>query len=206
MLESLLQGLAEKSTWEWIAVILSIAYVLLAAKESIWCWPAAFVSTVIYTWLFYEVNLLMDSALNVYYMAMAIYGFIMWRGSNEDNAIQTLQITSWSVKQHSIAIICLTLLSLVIGWLVDNFTPADFAYLDSATTVFAVFTTWLVARKILENWLYWIVIDFVSIYLYFSKSMMPTAALFVVYVAIAIMGYFQWQRRFQEKLAIAPSS
>jgi nicotinamide mononucleotide transporter len=205
MLDAIIQGFADKSSWEWVAVVLALAYVILAAKENIWCWPAALGSTIIYTWLFYDVSLLMESALNVYYMVMAVYGFLMWRNGSNSASHNPLQISSWSLQKHLVCCAVLAVISLILGWIMSNYTHADFAYLDSATTVFAVFTTWLVAKKVLENWLYWIVIDFVSIYLYFSKSMMPTAALFVIYVVIAFMGYIQWQKRFQQNLTLATS-
>jgi nicotinamide mononucleotide transporter len=182
---------------ELFAVILSLAYVLLAAKENSWCWAAALISTIIYTFIFYDVYLWMDSLLQVYYMLMAIYGWYSWQkgkliaGEND----KTIEITSWSLPVHIKHIGLLTLISLIVGYLMANYSPAHFPYLDSITTVFAVYATYLVTQKILENWLYWVVIDFVSIYLYIEKGLVPTAALFVVYVFIAFAGYFSWRKQ-----------
>ena len=78
-----------------------------------------------------------------------------------------------------------------------NYTPADFPYLDTFTTVFAVFATYLVTQKVLENWLYWVVIDAVSIYLYQAKDLMPTVVLFSLYTVIATFGYFKWQNLYK---------
>ncbi len=78
----------------------------------------------------------------------------------------------------------------------DNYTSADFAYIDSATTVFAVFTTYMLAQKILENWLYWIVIDIVSIYIYMNKGFYLTSALFIAYTLLAYIAYLQWKREY----------
>jgi nicotinamide mononucleotide transporter len=183
---------------ELIAVIASLLYVVLAAKGNIWCWPAAILSTVLYTVIFYDVYLWMDSALQLYYLLMAAYGWFCWRKNNGSNNSQskTLLYSQWSLQRHGIAILALTLLSLVLGWLMANYTPAHFPYLDSATTVFAVFATYLVTQKVLENWLYFIVIDFVSIYLYIEKSLIPTAALFAAYVVLAAYGYWQWRKQF----------
>ncbi|AZQ84464.1 nicotinamide riboside transporter PnuC [Colwellia sp. Arc7-635] len=189
---------------ELIAVIASLLYVVLAAKGNIWCWPAAILSTVLYTVIFYDVYLWMDSALQLYYLLMAAYGWFCWRKnngsnntpSNNHNQSKALLYSQWSLQRHGIAILALTLLSLVLGWLMANYTPAHFPYLDSATTVFAVFATYLVTQKVLENWLYFIVIDFVSIYLYIEKSLIPTAALFAAYVVLAAYGYWQWRKQF----------
>lgn len=204
---------------ELIAVALSLTYVILATKGNNWCWPAAFISTAIYTVIFYDVALLMDSLLNAYYMAMAIYGWYSWQSARKSqqclNYIDieynksvvkvehkqiTLTIISWSWLLHAKYIATLTLISFVLGFFMANYTIAAFPYLDSATTVFAVFTTYLVTQKVLENWLYWLIIDFVSIYLYLEKSLEPTAALFAVYVVIALYGYLQWLAQYKSQL------
>jgi nicotinamide mononucleotide transporter len=180
--------------------------VVLAAKENIWCWPAALVSTVIYTVIFYDVYLWMDALLQVYYLAMALFGWYCWRNisASSDNGVDTceslstLEIQSWPLIFHIKIILLLTACSLAIGWLMDNYTPTDFPYLDSGTTVFAVFATYLVTKKVLENWLYWIVIDVVSIYLYIEKDLQPTVILFVLYVLIAIAGYVAWNGKYKK--------
>ena len=176
-----------------IAVSTALAYVVLAAKENIWCWPAALISTTIYTVIFFDVYLWMESILQVYYLIMAVYGWLNWRKNNDKNT--QVQIHCWSSQRHGQVITVLLLFSLSIGWLMDNYTPTSFPYIDSATTVFAVFATYLVTEKVLENWLYWVVIDLVSIYLYLEKDLQPTAMLFAVYVVIALTGYFSWRKK-----------
>lgn len=204
-MQEIISYFAQLPAVEWVAVILSLAYVIFAANNNSWCWPAAFISTIIYAAIFYDVQLLMDSLLQVYYLIMAIYGWYCWHNNSlalKDGATgQELKapIKSLSGQFHLIAISILTLLSLGLGWLMDNFTNADFAYLDSATTVFAVFATYLVAKKVLENWLYFVVIDFVSIYLYIEKSLTPTAFLFAIYVVIATLGYSKWRKIYQQE-------
>lgn len=177
---------------EAIAVALALAYVLLAARESLWCWPAAFISTAIYTWLFWEVSLLMESLLNVYYMAMAVYGYWAWtRGQNQQRPV-----SRWPLGRHLWLIGLCTLGSLIAGYLMANYTRAHYPWLDAATTVFAIVVTWLMAQKILENWLYWIVIDAASIYLFLNKGLALTAVLFSLYIVLAALGYWQWRRHF----------
>ncbi|WP_338592828.1 nicotinamide riboside transporter PnuC [Shewanella khirikhana] len=183
------------SVWEAVAVVLALAYLLLAMKRNRLCWAAAFASTAIYTVLFYEVALLMESALNVYYMAMAVYGYWLWQKEDAD----TLTVSSWPLSRHLLIIALTTLASLGCGYLMANYTQASFPYLDAATTCFAVMTTYLVAKKVLENWLYWVVIDVVSIYLYLSKGLMMTSLLFVLYVGLAVAGYFVWRAALAEQ-------
>ena len=196
---------------EWIAVIASLAYVIFAALGHLLCWPASIVSTVLYTFIFYEFYLWSDSILQLYYLVMAFYGWYCWQLSNKsDNtnlncnnstnvktkASTFITISIWSKATHVKVIILLSVISLVVGYLMATYTPTDFPYLDAATTVFAVFATYLVTQKVLENWLYWIVIDFISIYLYVEKGLMPTAFLFMLYVVIAIFGYFNWLKSY----------
>ena len=179
---------------EWAAVVSSILYVVLAAHNNSWCWPAALVSTTLYTIIFYEFYLWSDSLLQVYYFGMAIYGWLCWRKhtpNNSEHLVINVQVKS--AQFHVQAIVLCIILSGVVGGLMANFTPTDFPYLDATTTVFSLFATYLVTQKVLENWLYWIVIDFVSIYLYIEKGLIPTAALFGCFVIFAGYGYIKWR-------------
>ena len=189
--------------WEAIAVMLALAYLILAMRTNIWCWSAAFLSTAIYTVLFWNVSLLMESVLNIYYMGMAVYGYWLWlhvpsaQQSQRHDVSSQLNITSWTLKTHAIVIAVTSLVSIVVGYGMANYTSAAFPYIDAATTCFAVMTTYLVAKKVLENWLYWVVIDVVSIYLYFQKGLMLTSGLFILYVAMAVAGYMMWRKKYQ---------
>jgi nicotinamide mononucleotide transporter len=183
------------SPWELAAVLLAIGYLLLAVRENIWCWYCAFVSTAIYTALFWDVNLLMESALNVYYMGMAVFGWHQWtRGRSAGDGAETgVTVHSLSQNQHLIIIVAIGNLSLISGYLLSQYSDAAWPYVDSFTTWASVITTYLVAKKFLENWLYWIVIDSVSIPLYLDRGLPLTAMLFAGYVVIAIAGYLSWK-------------
>ena len=192
ILQTMFGEMQAMTMWESIAVILALAYLLLAMKQSIWCWSAAFISSGIYMVIFWNVNLYMETILNFYYVAMAIYGYWMWtRGGKQHHGVK---VTSLSLKTHIGIIVVTGLIALTIGYFMANNTNAAFPYLDAMTTCFAIMTTYLVAKKVLENWLYWIVINSVSIYLYSSKGLMLTSALFVFYVALSIKGYIEWKQ------------
>ena len=200
LIDGIITGWQYMSGWELTAVLLAVAYLLLVMRENIWCWPAAFFSTMIYTVLFWESALLMESVLNGYYLLMAVYGWYAWTHAGKDSALSNTDgsqraITSWSAGRHVRIIGVLALASLAIGFLMANYTHADFAYLDAATTVFSVFATYLVAQKILENWLYWLVIDAASIYLFLNKGFYLTAVLFAGYCVLAVAGYLQWRKQ-----------
>lgn len=184
------------SHWETTAVILGVAYLVLAMRQSQWCWYAAFGSTAIFSWLFFDVSLLMESALNVYYLAMAVYGWMSWRSGGSTNNGK-LAVQRWGLSQHMIAIGGVLIISAASGYLLSENTNAVMPYLDSFTTWGAVLTTWMVARKVLENWLYWVVIDALAIYLYIDRELYLTALLMMVYVVLAIAGFVLWHKDYQ---------
>jgi nicotinamide mononucleotide transporter len=189
--------------WEPAAVALAGAYLLLAMRENRLCWYAAFASTAIYTVLFWDAALLMESALNVYYMAMAVYGWYVWRFGG--SAHQGVSIHTWRGRHHLLALAGIAGATAVSGSLLAAHTQAALPYLDSFTTWSSVFTTYLVARKVLESWLYWIVIDSASIYLYLERGLELTALLFAAYAVLAVMGWFAWRRQWLNHRATAAS-
>jgi nicotinamide mononucleotide transporter len=201
-MQTLLSAAQGMSVWEALAAVLAIAYLVLAVRERLLCWYCAFVSTAIYTAIFWDVNLFMDSALNVYYMAMAVFGWHQWKyggvsEANDNVEAAGVPVTSLSSSQHVMMIVSITALSLISGYLLGEYSQAAWPYVDSFTTWGSVIATYLVARKYLENWLYWIVIDIVSIPLYVDRGLNLTALLFGAYVIIAIVGYFSWRNHYQ---------
>ncbi len=204
MIEQILSGFQAMSYWEYLAVLLGLAYIVLAMKQSLWCWPAAFVSTSIYTILFWQGFLYMESFLNFYYLLMAIYGWWQWRGSRktdgqiEDKTPVAKAIQSWGGKKHAAWIGGALTVALALGYVLDTYTQAKMAYLDSFTTVFAIMATYMVTQKVLENWLYWVVIDLASVYLYVQNQYLPTAVLFALYTVLAAQGYRTWLKEYQK--------
>lgn len=179
------------SAAEVVAVLFGIAYLLLAVRQNIACWYAALVSTGVSIYVFWSVALLMESALNVFYVVMAVYGWYQWRRGGDEPA---LQVGRWRPTQHALALAAIAAAAALSGTLLSANTDAAYPYVDSATTWGSVLATFMVARKVLENWLYWIVIDGVSIALYWERGLFLYAMLFMVYLVIAVFGYFRWRR------------
>ena len=176
---------------EILGVILAIAYLLLAAKESIWCWLCAFISSAIYVYLFWQVGLLMESMLNVFYISMAVAGWLQWRYGgvkHEGLSIKTLRL--W---QHGLILLLIFLLAWLNGWFMLNYTAAAWPYVDSLTTWASVLTTFMVVYKVLENWIYWFFIDALSIYLYLDRGLYLTVLLFLIYLVIVVFGFLSWR-------------
>ncbi|HEX7062772.1 MAG TPA: nicotinamide riboside transporter PnuC [Woeseiaceae bacterium] len=187
---------------EAVAVAAAIAYLLLAIRRNIWCWLFAALSTVIYVALFVRAKLYMESLLNVFYLGMAAYGWYAWRyGGGRDDA--GLPVTKWPLPVHAAGLLAIAAGTATAGYGLDRWTDAAFPYADSATTIAAIWTTFLVARKVLENWWYWLVIDSVSVYLYWSRDLPLTALLFVLYVALIPVGLAAWRRAWAEQQGAA---
>ena len=182
-----------------VAVLAAIAYLLLAVRQNIWCWLCAAVSTAIYVYLMFAAKLYMESALNLFYFGMAIYGWYVWRSGRTDAA--ELPVTSWSFDVHLWAIVSILILSAISGYLLANNTDAALPYVDSLTTWGAIWATFLVARKVFENWYYWFLIDSALVLVYWSRGLELTSMLFVTYVVIIPFGMLAWQASLRERTA-----
>ena len=191
-------GLKATSTLELVSVVFGVLYILLAARQNVWCWPAGFISTGCSAYLFFDVKLLMEAALNVYYLAIAFYGWYQWQYGSETKT--ELSVRSFSLKEHLVVICLVSVLAVISGFILDTKTDAAFPYLDSATTWAAVIATWMLAKKVLENWLYWIVIDITYIYLYGIRGGYLYALLNVIYVIVAVIGYWNWRKKMQAEM------
>jgi len=194
--------IAQAQVWtalEAVAVVLAVLYLLLAIRQNIWCWLCAGISTAIYVYLFLNARLYMESALNVFYFGMAVYGWSVWsRGRTDEHE---LSVSVWRVATHGYAIAAIVAASLISGFLLNRYTDAAFPYIDSLTTWGAIWATFLVARKVLENWWYWLVIDIASVFIYWSRDLQLTSLLFVIYVIMIPFGLISWTRSWRETRA-----
>lgn len=180
------------SVLEAIAFALGVAYLLLAIRESIWCWPSAFISSGIFAVLFATSRIYMDAGLQVFYAGMAVYGWWVWRSTGPSR--NELQVHRWPLKYHLVACTVVLVLSSGSGWLLATYTDAAYPYVDSLTTFASFWATFLVARKVLENWYYWLVIDAVSIAIYLERGLEFAALLFAVYLVMIPFGLIAWTR------------
>lgn len=184
------------SMLEVVAVVFAIGYLLLAIRENIWCWLCAGISTAIYIWLFLDARLYMESALNGFYLAMAVYGWLVWTsGPDRDH---DRPVVRWPLQTHAAAIAVIVLLSAFSGFLLTRYSNAAFPYLDSLTSWSAVWATFLVARKVLENWWYWLAVDSASVLIYWVRDLQLTSLLFVAYVIMIPFGIAHWTRSYRE--------
>lgn len=177
---------------EALAVILAIIYLLLAVKQDIRCWYAAIFSSSLYFFIMYSAGLYMEAILQIFYIAMAFYGWSQWRNTVEGNT--ELVVRTWKSSQHIKVISSVLIMTLISGWALKEYTNAALPFLDGLTTWGAIVATYMVAKRLLENWIYWFVIDSISIFLFVSRGLYLTSFLFFVYLIIIYFGYKSWTK------------
>ena len=175
---------------ELIAVLLAVLYLLLAVRQDIRCWIAGIISSLIYLFLMYQANLYMESVLQIFYVFMGIYGWSQWNlNTGKDKA---LKVSTWSLRRNVIVILSILGFSFLAGNLLEAYTNAALPFFDSLTTFGALVATYMVAKKKLENWIYWFVIDSISVFIFFERELYLTALLFCLYLIIIIFGFRSW--------------
>ena len=185
-----------QANWfEIVAAILAIAYLILAMLQDMRCWVAWIISSLMYFFVMYSANLYMEALLQIFYIFIGLYGLYQWRFKADKK--DALKITTWSVKNHLIVISALVFLTSLSGYILMIYTAAASPFVDAFTTWGAIAASYLVAKKILENWFYWFVIDFVSVFLFISRELYPTALLFIVYLVLVVIGYSAWRKSWQ---------
>lgn len=182
---------------ETAAVLSAIAYIVLAIRESIWCWLFGVLSPALFIIVFYDAGLFWETLLQFFYIAVAIYGFFSWRGVPAGGKQKTIVV--WKPSHHLAVITLTAALALAGGLWMSRVPDAALPYLDAFTSIFAVLATFMVAWKVLSNWLYWIVIDLASMWLYVQRDLYQSAALFGFYVILAIIGYLTWRRSYRSR-------
>ena len=177
---------------EIFAVLFAIIYLLLAVKQDVRCWYAAILSSSLYFFIMLSAKLYMEAYLQIFYILMAVYGWLQW---NKVNINKTKFIVrTWSIKQHVIVISMILMFAYISGSLLNIYTKAALPFIDAFTTWGAIVATYMVAKKLLENWIYWFVIDSISIFLFLSRELYLTSILFFVYLIIIYFGYRSWTK------------
>jgi nicotinamide mononucleotide transporter len=171
---------------EILSVAGGLAYTFLLIEGIVWCWLFGFLSAIGFLWLCIQKRLYAESVLQLFYMGTAVLGYLNWGATS--GSVQN----SLPVLYHAGIIAAAGALTLISGYLLKSLTQAAVPLIDAFTTVFSLFATLLMIYLIPENWIYWIIIDSVSIYLYFKRGLFITAGLFVLYTLMAIYGTIKW--------------
>ena len=183
--------------FEIVAALLAIAYLLLAMRQDARCWIAWIISSLMYLFVMCSAGLYMEAGLQIFYLLIGFYGLYQWQYKLANN--EALKIKVWPITTHMMCLTALFLLVITSGYILSNNTDAASPYIDAFTTWGAIIASYMVAKKILENWIYWFVIDFVSVFLFVSRELYPTALLFCLYLFLVIIGYRSWKNEWQLK-------
>ena len=182
---------------EVLGAVTGLVYLYFSVNKIIWLWPFGILTSVLYTWVFYHSRLYADMSLQVYYFFISIYGWYFWlKGGNQsrDSDQQEAPVIGIGKRLFVSLLVIIAVLTVVSGYILENYANSSLPYWDAFTTSASIVATWMLARKMIENWLFWIVIDSVSMLMYIYKGLYPTAVLFLVYSIIAIFGYLNWKK------------
>jgi nicotinamide mononucleotide transporter len=193
-----LQEWWQHQTWlEIIGVITGLLCVYLAAKNNILNWPFAIISVGIYIFIFFESRLYADMGLQFYFMAMNIYGWYYWSHKPANEKKTPVQLITR--KELILSAIAIVVFTVFLGSVL-KYTPASYPYIDSFCAACSLVAQVFLARKVLENWLIWVFVDTIYVGVYIFKHLDLTAAMYAVYIGIAIMGYIDWKREYKKQL------
>ncbi len=193
-----LRAASASSPLEWLSLGAGLCYALLAIRRSRWCWAFGALSSGILVWLAWQARLPMQAALQVCYVLLSVWGFRQWSIGGDGSLPR---ISTWPLRAHLALLSIVVLLGLLLAPMVEAKTAAAWPRLDTITMLASLLATWMVTAAKLENWLYWIVIDAVSVFLYAAQQLWFVALLYLLYLGIAISGYATWRRRWREARA-----
>lgn len=181
-------------TVEILSVIFGLLFIVLLIAENIWCWLFGILSSILSVYLFYKIALYSEAILYLYYIVMGVYGWWVWNRPKNTS----LPITEWAKRTHGFIIGIGLLGAISLGTFFNTQTDASTPYIDAHTTAFSFVATYLEVHKVLSAWLYWIVVNFVTIGLYFYKDLYMYGGLMIVYFILSIVGYFRWKALFHK--------
>jgi nicotinamide mononucleotide transporter len=183
---------------EILATCASLLYILLMVRENIACWVFGISSSLLSIYLFIDVRLYSEAALYAFYAAMGVWGWLQWHRRME---VDRNPVVRWRIHLHLRAIVFGGLVALGLGYVMQNFSDAQRPAFNALTTVFSVLGTYLEINKVLEAWVYWLIINVASIWLYHDRDLDIYAALMVLYSALSVWGYWRWSRTYRMQRA-----
>ena len=180
---------------EVIGVLTGIVNVWLAARQHIWTWPVGLVSVAMYVLVFYDARLYADMGLNVFYFVTSLYGWYIWLygGTNHTGH----KVGHVRKKEMAVLLGLGAVFTLALGYFLDNYTNADLSYADAGTTAISLIGYWMMAKKLLENWIVWLVVDVFYVGIYSYKELYLTSFLYVVFLLLCVKGYRDWRKDLQ---------
>lgn len=189
---AIIDAALKTSLIEWGAFVTAMLYVYLASKERPSCWIFGIISSALTVYVFFNAKLYYESILNIFYVVVGVYGFYEWIKKTHDN--KQKQVTSFAFRKLLPLFAIAILGAVILGYMSSIYTQSPWPYLDAVIASFSVLATWMTAKKIIENWILWIVLDAAGVFLYFSTGLYLFVVLYFMYTVLAIYGYKEWRR------------
>ena len=195
---AVVDGIVATDLITWLATITAILYVLLALKESAWCWLFGILTSALSVITYFNQQLWYESILNVIYVLLGIYGWVIWVSRKNSDNTSTI-ITKMKKNNIAALLIVGAACSYLLGKWSEHNTTSTLPYADASITTFSIIATWMTAKKYLENWIVWIVADAFAAVVYYYKGpeMYLFTLLFVFYTIMAVSGYIVWKKKTQ---------
>ncbi len=192
-IQNFIIGFFGASLIEIIASLSGFICVYLIIKRSLWCWPVGLLQVTLYLFVFYDAKLYSDVILQGIYIVMQIYGWWYWsQGRKQDHDVIVI---AGSVTGILLWVAVAVLGSYALGYIMSTYTDAALPYPDAFITVTSLIAQWLLSRRILANWMFWIMVDLVAINVYWQKDLYPTTVLYLVFLFMAVSGLIVWWRQ-----------
>lgn len=190
---------------EWIAgnyiellgAVLGFVYIFFSIRQNILTWPVGLVSSILYILVFFQAKVYAGMSLQFYYAAMSIYGWYYWMKGKNSATGEKIRVRNTKPVEWIMITMALVFIFAAIVFILKRYTDSDVPYIDALTTTASIIATWMMARKLLEHWLIWVITDLISVTLYFGKHLWVTALLYFVFTIMAIVGYFEWRKTFK---------
>ena len=180
---------------ELIGTISGLIYLYLEIKQNLWLWPLGFITSAFYVYIFFVSKFYSDMGLQVYYLVISVYGLYHWLYGGNKGKVDSLSVTHVSRKHIFWLSMATIVLFFIIEYILEHHTDSPVPIGDAFTTALSITATWMLARKIIEHWWLWVIINSVSLGLYIYKGLYPTSVLFVFYTTMSILGYYQWRKK-----------
>ncbi|WP_421918327.1 nicotinamide riboside transporter PnuC [Marinifilum sp.] len=178
---------------EIIGTLSGLLFLYLEIKQNKWLWPVGLLTSAMYIYVFFVAKLYADMSLQFYYVFISVYGWVLWsRGDNQNK--KELPVTKLNRPLFLMLFVSSMLIYAILSYILVNYTDGAIPYWDAFTTALSIVATWMLARKILEQWLVWVLVNTVSLGLYIYKGLYPTSVLFFFYTVLAVVGYLQWKK------------
>ncbi|MFA8433634.1 MAG: nicotinamide riboside transporter PnuC [Marinifilaceae bacterium] len=179
---------------EVLGTVAGLIYLYLEIKQKIWLWPLGIITSALYVYVFFTSKFYADMGLQVYYLVVSVYGWYFWLKGKSTELGEKLCVTHITPRLFLSLFGVNALIYAFLVYVLVNFTDSPLPYWDAFTTSLSIVATWMLARKILEQWLVWVVVNAVSLGLYLYKGLYPTSVLFLFYTSMAVVGYYQWKK------------